>query len=317
MSRPKNFEVTFYRSDIIHQDILEQTSIDSIINTEDDDDESNDLKVLVLSSFDYQKKPGYKWYIYIDIGIRIENIAQVFVRSSFELIKRNTEWDEIFNEKIFTPLTGLALDKAIENFYKFLEKKSVELAKTLKLDGLQGDEHVKIIADKLLKQYTTYRRIDDINNEYLNTHITIVHNQTYDSEIKIKMTFAVLDEVLYSNNQFKREHNRKVFFEEVVETKYHTLKYNSYEIEQKPVKHTLTQTIFFMICVDCALQILVSDKADILIDSLEKKGVTAQMIKDYIHHGSDFLNTTNEWFRESNVEIGNLKEKHEWYNLIR
>ena len=269
--------------------------------------------LLFISSFDYEKRPADKWRIYIDIGIKLMPIAKIKVRLAFEFKSKGISWDDIFEIEVIRNMVDLTMQQCIITFKENCKESAIELP----FEIPYSEEVVLQISNTLIAQYFDIRMPQDIANAYLLSKTGLECKPEIDSVILLKCTFMVLDELFYNSKQFDRKHNLEVFSDYVPEPKYFTIKMNCGEIDEHRVKLNYLDTILFYICVDCALQMLLGDKSDLLIAALEKNGFTDEIRKAFLKHGTAFFEQYQTKVRMLGVRIVNLEEKHDWNLLFR
>ena len=269
--------------------------------------------LLFISSFDYEKRPADKWRIYIDIGIKLMPIAKIKVRLAFEFKSKGISWDDIFEIEVIRNMVDLTMQQCIITFKENCKESAIELP----FEIPYSEEVVLQISNTLIAQYFDIRMPQDIANAYLLSKTGLECKPEIDSVILLKCTFMVLDELFYNSKQFDRKHNLEVFSDYVPEPKYFTIKINCGEIDEHRVKLNYLDTILFYICVDCALQMLLGDKSDLLIAALEKNGFTDEIRKAFLKHGTAFFEQYQTKVRMPGVRIVNLEEMHDWNLLFR
>ena len=269
--------------------------------------------LLFISSFDYEKRPADKWRIYIDIGIKLMPIAKIKVRLAFEFKSKGISWDDIFEIEVIRNMVDLTMQQCIITFKENCKESAIELP----FEIPYSEEVVLQISNTLIAQYFDIRMPQDIANAYLLSKTGLECKPEIDSVILLKCTFMVLDELFYNSKQFDRKHNLEVFSDYVPEPKYFTIKMNCGEIDEHRVKLNYLDTILFYICVDCALQMLLGDKSDLLIAALEKNGFTDEIRKAFLKHGTAFFEQYQTKVRMPGVRIVNLEEMHDWNLLFR
>ena len=160
------------------------------------------------------------------------------------------------------------------------------------------------------------RKMDDIKNKKLNVEaLTLTQGKlTY---LSVMACFMIMDEILFLNKAFNRKHNLEVFSDAMPETFYYTLKLRCLKIETKKIKLTLKDTIWFCICLDCALQMLIDDHADKLMPSLLKNGLTAEKQKAFISFADGMLRDMREKWKADGARITNLEKRYDWNALIK
>ena len=269
--------------------------------------------LLFISSFDYEKRPSDKQRVYIDIGIKLMPIAKIKVRLAFEFKSRGISWEDIFNIEVIRNMVDLTMEQCIITFKENCKESAIELPFEIPF----SEDVVLQISNTMIAQYFNIRMPQDIENAYLLSKIGLECKPKIDSVILLKCTFMVLDELFYNNKLFNRQHNLEVFADYVPEPKYFTIKMNCSEIDEHAVKLNYMDTILFYICVDCALQMFVGDKSDLLIAALEKNGLTKEIRKAFLKHGTAFFEQYQTKVLMPGVRIVNLEEKHDWNLLFR
>ena len=275
--------------------------------------DSDSPKVFFISSFDYEVRSSDVGRIYIDIGIKLMPVAKIMVRLAFEFKSMGKSWDDIFDNEVIRNMVDQTMKQCINTFKEKCKESAIELPFEIPF----SEEVVLQISNTIIAQYFDIRKPQDIANAYLLSKIGLECKPETDSVILLKGTFMVLDELLYNSNLFNRKHNLEVFADYVPEPKYFTIKMNCNEIDEHQVKLNYFDTILFYICVDCALQMLVGDKSDLLIAAIERNGFTEKIRKAFLKHGTAFFEQYQTKVRMPGVRIINLEEKHNWNMLFR
>lgn len=275
--------------------------------------DTDDPTVQFVSNFDYEKRPADKWRIYIDIGIKLVPIAKIMVRMAFEFKCKGISWDDVFDIDIIRNMVDPTIKQCLITF----KEKCSESAIDLPFEIPFSEEVVLQISNNIIAQYSEYRKPQDIANAYLMSKIGLECESGIDTIVLIKGTFMILDELFYNSEVFNRKHNLEVFADYVPESKYFTIKMNCDEIEEHQVKLNYLDTILFCICVNCALQMLVGDKSDLLIAALEPNGMTEEIRKAFLKQGTTFFKQYRTKVLKQGVRIINLEEKHDWNMLFR
>jgi hypothetical protein len=275
--------------------------------------DSDNPTVLFISSFDYEKRSSDKWRVYIDIGIKLMPIAKIMVRLAFEFKRTGILWDDVFDIEVIRNMVDLTMKQCIITFKENCKESAIELPFEIPF----SEEVVLQISNSIISQYFDIRKPQDIANSYLLSKIGLECKPETDAVILLKCTFMVLDELFYNSKLFNRKHNLEVFSDYMPEPKYFTIKMNCCEIDEHQVKLNYFDTILFYICVDCALQMLVGDKSDLLIAALERSGFTDGIKKAFLKHGTAFFEQYQTKVVMPGVRIINLEEKHDWNMLFR
>ena len=194
----------------------------------------------------------------------------------------------------------------------FMQRNNIS-APILKLD----DQVTTGITKNIINMYSTYRRKDDIANDYLINNTGITWTSGSKTIVLLQGTFIILDAFLYEFPGFDYVHNLKEFEKIMPITKYLTLKFNCWQIENNTVKLSFLNMIFFVQCVDCALKLLLGDKINKLIPQVEKNGMDEEMRGMYITEGAKFVQGIYASLKNSGARVMNLETLYDWDALFR
>jgi len=61
---------------------------------------------------------------------------------------------------------------------------------------------------------------------------------------------------------------------------------------------------------------LLGDKGDLMIDSLEANGMVQEVRALFIRHGTELFDKLHESLSRTNSTISNLEVEHDWNNLF-
>lgn len=264
-------------------------------------------------NFDYESLPTDIRHVYIDIEMKMMPKGGVMVRSDFEFETKEFSCDDIFTVGFIHPMVSLSILECITAFEEQCEQFQITIPYKIPL----SDEVASSICDEIVANYVNYRKPHDIENAYLMSTVGIECKQCNATFVIIQGTFLIIDEMIYNNPQFDRKHNLEVLINSVPEQKYITIRMNCMKIVKHPIKLSLYDSILFYTCVDCALQMLLGDKSDLLINSLEANGMTKPVRDAFFKYGTDFFNRLRETAFNSDESITNLDEKQDWNKLLR
>ena len=267
----------------------------------------------ITCNFDYQRLLTGYWDIYIDIGLREMPIGTMLYRTGFEFPSFMQDCDSIFSHETIAPLVNTALQCSIDEFKEVCIEH--EFATPVKL--VATDKIIQAFTNKIIEQYWNSRKSDDEANYYMLHNVGLQCDSGNDTIITLMGTFIILDELFYSNPFFNHKHNREVFSSVMSMSKYNTLKYNCAGIENESITLSIFHAIMFYQCLDCALKMLLSSRADELIPFIERKGMNSTIRERYFKLGTAFFNKLHESLEASNARILDLEEMPDWTNLIR
>ena len=271
--------------------------------------EANEVKY--RTSFDYEKITATKLRIYLDMYLETAE-AELLYRCGYHFRTTNLHWDDIFVTDVIHPLVSVAVDKSSACFNALCAEGSIS-APLLKFN----DQVTNGITESIINLYSTYRRNDDIANDYLINNNGITYTSGSKTINLLQGNFIILDAFLYYFPGFDYVHNQLEFEKIMPFTKYLTLKLNCWEIEKKTVKLSFLNMIFLVQCVDCALKLLLGDKADKLIPVVEKSGMDEEMRGMYITEGAKFVQGIYASLNKSGARVMNLEVLHDWDALFR
>jgi hypothetical protein len=210
-------------------------------------------------------------------------------------------------------MVRLSILESINAFEEKCEESQIALPYKIPL----CEEVASSICDEIVDHYIDYRKPHDIVNDYLMSSAGLECRQSNATLVIIRGTFLIIDELIYKNPKFDRKHNLKAFINSVPEQKYITIRMNCMEIVRHPVKLSLYDSILFYTCVDCALQILLGDKSDLFISTLEVNGMTKPVRDAFFRYGTEFFNHLRKTALETDENITDLEEKQDWNKLFR
>jgi hypothetical protein len=275
--------------------------------------DSDEVTYAISSNYDYEKLPGNIYRIYIDIGLKVIPFAAILTRTSFEYSNDTFGWDGFFTESDLQPLVKTAFETCLIIFREQCEAKNVDF--DWELPGI--DAKAKTITGQFIEIYRKQRRDYDIENKKMMEKIGLTLTPGLNTRICTSMTFMIIDEVLYYNRQFNRLQNRINFGEVIPEPLYFTLKLKCIEIKSKDVQLSVFHTLFFLICLDCALQLFLGDHETELISWLGERGLNEETRKIFISEGAKWFNILKEEFEKINLNISDAELKKDWNRLIQ
>jgi hypothetical protein len=272
------------------------------------------LDMVLVHNFDYEALPDNRWEFYSDMTMRLPDVASITIRSQFQILAEDFDWDLFFNEEILNPLIEAALNATTDSFKYFCQENNLILPGDMSKEGYKvGEEMVKRLCKDLVTQYFNHRKFYDIDNEININKIALICPMGTTMNISLNLTFLVMDEILFNNKNFNRKQNRDVFFEYVPEMKYNSLRMKCIQIGKHDVTLTGADEFFFMKCITCAVQMLVGDKSDFLIPVLEERNVTREVQGIFFKSASKLVDLYNSLPEEK----GFNEEKFEWNKMIQ
>ncbi|MEO5569753.1 MAG: hypothetical protein ABIT08_02365 [Bacteroidia bacterium] len=267
-------------------------------------------KATINFNFDYERLPENEWKMYIDAGIEYATVAKIKVRTVYAL--QCTEKD-LFTDDVLIRMIEETFKNCILSLKDQCKLNHVEFDGELQL----GEEVFQDLSENAISQYYDSRKKDAMNNKALlqpGLSLTVGGN----TRLVVRGTFMIMDEVMFLNPLFDRAHNRQVLAENIItDPTYYTVKYNCMEIETGPIQLSWMHTVIFYLCLDAAMQLLVSNHSETLQPVLLKNNFTEFRQEEFIRFGNDLFNSLNKSLKDSGMHITNLEDRRDWASLLR
>jgi hypothetical protein len=293
-------DVTLY---LFHAECLWFETYDKPFNEEEE--------AVISGNFDYDNLFDGTKRVYFDIGLKYNN-AGILYRIGIEFDGREIPWSEVFNFDFIYKMTNRAIELCNEEYCGICDERNISCTYVSDINA----SIPTLLANETIKQYLEYRSVFDQQNEYLINNVGLECESGTDSEALLKCTFLILDEILIKNPSFNKERNQDSFDDIIPMPKYYTLRYNCLRIEHQDVQLSFYDGILFYHCLDCALQMLIGDRSDIIISALESNGIDNEMQHTYIKSGTDLFTQLHEMLKNSNARILNLEKHIDWNSII-
>jgi hypothetical protein len=270
------------------------------------------LLVVPSGNYDFELSAENKPRIYIDIILKVIPLAAIMTRICFENENHSYDWDFYFRTEVLEPCVKIAVHECINTFKKKCTANNVNLDR----DIPPGPGTVQKITQGLINMYYKHDKENYILNQKVIMTWGFKFIQHVRTQIILKVTFMIMDDVLYFNKNFNRKENLKQFKDCVPEPKYHTVKMKCIEIDHKDVTLSWYHTVFFLNCLDCALQLMLGDHEQKLLASLGPKGITDQNRDLFIREGAKILDDYNDEFKKTGKITIDIEKKYDWNRLI-
>ena len=249
--------------------------------------------VAIINNFDYADLPDNKWQMYYYITLHIPDVVSYTTTIKYEFEMEDFEWGDFFDAKLVRSSLVLAIQSAIQHLQARVKLDALTMPTNTELmqEGYMPDDS---LIDKMCQDmednYFYVRRPDDVENYLAMRKIHLAHKHSQQSYISLKLTFAVLAEILFDNELFNRKHNREVFFKHVPEMKFYSLWLKCNDMAGRDVALNGVETSLFLICVECALQVVLSEKGDRMIPGLNERKFTKEIRDIWFKTSEKLLN---------------------------
>jgi hypothetical protein len=274
--------------------------------------EPDQLQLTFSSNFDYEMLPKKKPRVYIDIGLKALPLASIYFRVRFEGESCDLYWSNYFQPEVIEPCVKAAVDECVRAFKEQCIANEINLTAEIK----PGPITVQNITNAICDAYHNHRRGMDKDNRKVINSPGLEVTPGRKTQIPLKITFMILDDVLFNNRNFNRRENLENFTEVVPVPLYHTVKMKCMEIDKGEIKLSLYHTAFFLVCLDCALQLMLGDHEQELLTSLNGTGLSIASRDIFIEEGSILLRDFKKQTKSAGVHITFLDKRYDWNALI-
>lgn len=277
------------------------------------DTDPKKIKLCHSISYDYEMLPGNEPRIYFDMGLRVFTAAAISVRTQIESESNQYDWNFYFQKPVIETWIRIAVRNCVEEFRKQCNAQSIRINTNLKPEP----ELVRDIVNGVYQNYRDFRSKDDIaNKKEIEMPGLILQPDRIRTIIPIDITFMILQDVFFNNKKFNRKKNLENFNKAVPEYLYHTVRMKAMKIVSEEVNLSMYYTSYFLICLDCALQLILGEAEQEIITSLHSKGLTIENRDIFIQGGSYILDYFRESLRKKNSRVINLENRYDWNQLI-
>lgn len=262
-------------------------------------------------NYDYETLPDDTKWVYIDLSIK-QHYCSVDYRSGFKISDNDLTWKDIFVFDMIKPMLQIAFAETLKGYIQFCEVNKLELPARAEFP----ESLIEPFANSIIEKYILYRSVSDEQNDDLINVVTLDAEPGSNIYSIFIYTFEILHEVLFYNPSFNRENNRNVFAEVIPMSRYFTLKYKCKGIERGDITMNGVDMVFFFQCLDCALQMIVGDKAYQIITALEPRGFSGETHVEFIRSGTEEINNFKSLLKQYNARILNLEDHIDWMKLL-
>jgi hypothetical protein len=232
----------------------------------------------ILNNYDYADLPDYNWRLYYYITIHLPDVVTYTAAIRYEFHAERFDWEDFFDSRSIRSSLTLALKTTIEMFQDFYTRESLTTETEFTKEGYMPDEAlIEKMCEDMENNYYEVRRPVDWSDYSMLTKIHISRPFGNESYLSMTLTFIVLTEILFDNEAYNRKHNREVFFQQVPEMKFYSVWLKCNEMAKGDVALTGSETVVFLPCVECALQVMLSEKGERLIPMLEERKFTKEV----------------------------------------
>lgn len=257
-------------------------------------------------NYDLERRPNDVWLLHIDVGLRVRPIAEIKVRTTFQ-----TEFggsiEPILKMEAMHDVLSIAIGKCLSGFNERCEANGISY------------RHQKI--DMNIPEALAYVRSNyesehrHLEGKWQSTKL-ISFTPGRKTFFLCRIPFMVMDEAFFDSPDFDHRHNSSVLFRHIPEPFYYTTKLRCATIDKENVELDGLHSVYYLIALDCALQLLVGEHCD-RFDRLVANGLTPETRKEFLTFGTEYFDhcRTNLW--EKGFRITNFEKRPDWNAVIR
>ena len=303
----QKIEVTIFENRILHFDLNPAKRLEF----EEELEAQNNIAF--RSNFDYGRLQGSSFFIYIDIGLSVRTHAEILTRTGFTFTIYGPTWTDLFVVDLITPMVNIAIINCYKEFRRQCILHKVELPANLETDEKIG----QIIASHIVGHYHSKLKLNDILEKDLIEMEGITLDADESTLTMVKCAFQVIDEVLFYHKNFDHKHNQKEFYRYVPESRFFTIKNSCLNINTTGLTLTLKDSTYLLQILDCAIQLLLGDRADELIEALEHNDMDKTRQGVFFKKATELFKEFNERIKTDDIPIKGIEIDYGWNTLLR
>ncbi len=296
--------------DLWKQTFTPEDSDPEIYEDPEPNDEARNFEI--ACTFDYDLTDGNNVLFFCDVTIRLPGIAIQSTRCSFKV--NIPDFSDVFTFDNLRYPVHTSIFYAFDRLKDLCEENNLPFPQDLDPDNPNvDDDFLETICNELIRVFRYDRAPFDMENKKLLDHYGLSFGPGWETQYLMILTFSVIDQLIYKNAAYNRFHNRKVFFDEVPEMRYNSLRIKCEKIDKQEVKLTDLESVFFLKCVSCSVHILLSDKSDRLQPMLDKWGANAEVMDSFYKMATKLYKIYHKPYVEKFLN----NPKPDWEKLIR
>ena len=274
-----------------------------------EEDESDEVQIALIPSFDYEIPAPGQWLAHIDFELDYPELAKIRVRTSYEV---SCIFEHFMTHDCLDLLHEKAMEMTIERFNIYGEMFDMDFEP---MDVAVFSQYLPEFSEQAIKKCMLNKENDFT---FLSNKFNVITIKKSDiTQFLITATIVIMDDILYNNKAFNLKHNRKVFHAIIPSTVYFTTRTNCLKISEGDIKLVMSHNIAFQTCMDCALQMLLERHLDTLMSSIAKRGFSDEVQPNFLKYGTEFLIGSQKELQDKGVEIANLQQRYDWNKEIK
>ncbi|HLG36389.1 MAG TPA: hypothetical protein VI757_16040 [Bacteroidia bacterium] len=269
--------------------------------------ETNVSKVDIKFRIDYdvEKIKENEWIFDMDNYVLAEQEMFMHIRTSFRIPMTKKY---MFKTETLTFL----MDKGLQNAFECADEYYKKEKKKLDWTKFKVPEEAREFLIKNLVERTS--RFDDSEEERMGYYN---FSTMLDKNILTGGTVLILNEVLFYNPAFNWDKNQKSFGERIPVHKYVTLRCFIDAAKKKPQRINVGQLLCFMLCIDCASQLLTGEHLAALEPRLNECKFDENIRKEYLKEAQQFIKDILDQMKAKDGKFVDLEEDQcDWNSMI-
>lgn len=257
-------------------------------------------------NYDFEHRPNNVWHLHIDVSIHVVPIAEIKVRVTFETVYEGSI-EPILNMEVIQEVCTIACNHCLNGFNEQCEVHGISYRHDkVDLTSANAAAYLSAHYAKELKPLE--------NTWYAKESAKFTPGGK--TNLLCKIPFMVMDEVFFYAKGFDYQHNAAVLFKHVPEPCYYTTKLRCSTIDTEDVTLSGRHSVYYLLCLDCALQLLVGDH-DYRFDQLVDQGLTPEVRKNFIRWGTEYFDYMTKTLDAAGVRMPNFDNRPDWNAVVR
>lgn len=257
-------------------------------------------------NYDIERRPDNVWLLHLDVGLCIRPIAEIKVRTTFSVVWAGS-MEVVLNMELMNEVFAIAVNKCLLGFNERCTAHGIAYQHE-KLE-LNIPEALKYVRENYVSEHKPLENTWSMNPFAQFTP----GNKT---RLLCKIPFMIMDEVFFSDKEFDHRHNASNLFKHIPEPFYYTTKLRCSTIDNGDVSLLGIHSVYYLISLDCALQLLVGEHSD-RFERLKERGLTGDTIGLFLTLGTEYFDYMRKSFKRSNFRVANFDRRPDWNALVR
>jgi hypothetical protein len=256
-------------------------------------------------NYDFEHRPNNEWQLHVDVGLRVTPVAEIMTRTSFRTVYEGP-LEHILNMAAMHDVATMAIESCLQGFNERCEAAGI----AYRHQQIEMD-----IASALAYMRSNFASEHTPVMDTWCTRPLFTFTPGGKTQILCKLPFMIMDKMFFTDSEFDIRNNAAILFKHVPEPMYYTTKLRCMTIDNGDVALSGTHSVYYLICLDCALQLLVGEHEDRL-QALEAQGLTPQVRKNFLMWGTEFFEYYRTELAGKGWRVTNFEYRPDWNAVI-